>query len=178
MDDVKDFFEAIFGDATGFIFFGWKNESGELNQQKFVQYPDGLDLAVRLVKAHEEEDFYFSPMLYEVPRRKKTTVRATPVVYADTDLFDPERFLVKPSINVESSDGHTHSYWILDKTDYPKEDVARVARAIAMTHDERDEEGHKIGVDPSGWDLTQLLRVPGTTNRKVGKNEPVFVPLS
>lgn len=173
--DVRTFFETIFGDAEGFIFLGWRNDDGELNQQKFIQYPEALDLAVRFTKAHEHEDLYFSPMLYNIPRRKKTTVSATPVVYADTDLFDPERFLVPPSINVQSSEGHTHSYWVLDRPDYPKEDVARVARAIAVHHDERDEDGNKIGVDPSGWDLTQLLRVPSTMNMKAGKEFPVSV---
>lgn len=175
MDDVKVFLETIFGDAEGLIFFGWRNDDGELNQSKFAPYPQGLDLAERIVKAHAHEDLYFSPMLYKIPRRKKTTVSSTPVVYADTDQFDPSRFLVPPTINVESSNGRTHSYWVLDRTDYPKEDVSRVARAIAMTHDERDEDGKKIGVDPSGWDLTQLLRVPGTMNLKEGKNDPVFV---
>lgn len=171
MDDVRDFFEAIFSDAEGFIFLGWRNEEGVLNQQKFIPYPDGLDVAARYVKAHSHEDLYFSPMLFSVPRRKKSTVSVTPVVYADTDQFDPDRFLVKPSINVESSKGHVQSYWILDKTTYQREDVARVARALAMTHDERDEDGKKIGVDPGGWDLTQLMRVPGTMNLKLEESK-------
>src|SRR5690606_33546198 len=94
---------------------------------------------------------------------------------ADTDKFNPDRFHVKPTINVESSEGHTHSYWVLDRPDYAKEDVARISRAIAIAHDERDEDGNKIGVDPSGWDLTQLLRVPGTMNLKAGKISPVSV---
>lgn len=169
--DVKDFLETIFGDAEGFIFFGWRNDEGELNQSKFVEYPAGINLAVRIVKAHQHEDLYFSPMLYSVPRRKKASVKATPVVYADTDGFDPSRFLVKPSINVESSEGHTHSYWVLDRGDYAPSDVSRVARAIALAHDERDEDGNKIGVDPGGWDLTQLLRVPGTVNQKVERRK-------
>lgn len=173
--DVKEFFETIFGESEGFIYLGWRNDQGELNQSKFVPYPEGIDLALRVVKAHAHEDLYFSPMLYGVPRRKKTTVTQTPVVYADTDLFDPSKFLVAPTMNVESSEGHTQSYWVLDRVDYPKEDVARIARAIAITHDERDESGNKIGVDPSGWDLTQLLRVPGSMNMKPGKESPVSV---
>lgn len=174
--DVKSFFETIFGDAKGFLFLGWRNEvSGELNQQKFIAYPEGIDVAVRYTKAHEYEDFYFSPMLYKSPRRRAANVTFTPVVYADTDLFDPAGFKIAPSINVETSKGHTHSYWVLDRSDYPKEDVSRVAHALAMAHDERDEDGKKIGVDPSGWDLTQLLRVPSTKNLKAGKDDDVFI---
>src|SRR5690606_19872149 len=98
-----------------------------------------------------------------------------PVCYADTDQFDPARFNIAPTLNVETSEGHTHSYWVLDSDEYEREDVARVSRAIALAHDERDEHDNKIGVDPSGWDLTQLLRVPGTRNTKGGKSQPVFV---
>ena len=173
---TKEFFEILFGNKQGFMFLCWRGEDGELNQQKALRYPDALETAVKITELHKDEDVYFSPMLYSVPRRKKSTVSATPVCYADTDLFDPKKFLIAPTLNVQSSEGHTHSYWVLDgDKDYAREDVARVSRAIAVTHDERDEEGNKIGVDPSGWDLTQLLRVPGTKNTKAGKGDTVFV---
>lgn len=172
---TKEFFEVLFGESEGFLFLGWRDDEGELNQFKSVRYPEALDTAVKVVELHEEEDVYFSPMLYSVPRRKKSTVAVTPVCYADTDKFDPTQFIIAPTLNVQSSEGHTHSYWVLDSNQYAREDVARVSRAIAVTHDERDEDGNKIGVDPSGWDLTQLLRVPGTKNTKRGASDDVFV---
>lgn len=173
--DTKTFFEIIFGDAEGILFLGWRNDEGVLNKFQSVKYPEALPTALEIVKLHADEDLYFSPMLYSVPRRKKSTVSVTPVVYADTDTFDPQRFLVAPTLNVQSSEGHTHSYWVLDNTEYTPQDVSRVARAISVFHDERDEEGNKLGVDPSGWDLTQLLRVPGTKNTKGDNNDDVFV---
>lgn len=172
---TQEFFEILFGESEGFLFLGWRNDEGELNQFKPLRYPDALDTAAKLVELHKDEDVYFSPMLYSVPRRKKSTVQVTPVCYADTDQFDPSRYLIAPTLNVETSGGHTHSYWVLDSNEYSREDVSRVSRAIALAHDERDAEGNKIGVDPSGWDLTQLLRVPGTKNTKRGTAEPVFV---
>lgn len=172
---TQEFFEILFGNSEGFLFLGWRNDEGELNQFKPLRYPDALDTAAKIVELHKDEDVYFSPMLYSVPRRKKTTVATTPVCYADTDQFDPARFLIAPTLNVETSEGHTHSYWVLDSDEYSREDVARVSRAIAIAHDERDANGEKVGVDPSGWDLTQLLRVPGTVNTKRDKHQPVFV---
>lgn len=165
--DTRQFFETIFGDAEGFAFLGYRDDKGELNQQKFIHYPEGIELMERFAKLYEKEDLYFSPMLYKVPRRKTASVKATPVIYADTDQFDPERFLIPPTINVESSLGHTQSYWVLDSPDHDPADVSRVARAIAHAHDERDDDGNKIGVDPGGWALTKLLRVPGTWNQKL-----------
>lgn len=173
--DVKSFFETIFQDGEGFLFIGWKDSDGDLNQFKSFKYPETLDSAVTFADLHKDIDLYFSPMLYKMPRRKKTMVCYTPVVYADTDQFDPERFLLKPTINVQTSEGRTHSYWVLDKGDYSVEEVSRVARAVAHTHSEKDENGKDIGVDPGGWDLTQLLRVPGSVHTKTGKPQPVFV---
>ena len=172
---TQEFFEILFGESEGFLFLGWRNDEGELNQFKPLRYPDALDTAAKIVELHKDEDVYFSPMLYSVPRRKKSTVQVTPVCYADTDQFDPARYNIAPTLNVQTSEGHTHSYWVLDSVEYSREDVSRVSRAIAMAHDERDADGNKIGVDPSGWDLTQLLRVPGTKNTKRGKAEPVYV---
>lgn len=162
MNDLstREFFEILFGESEGFLFLGWRDDDGELNQFKSFRYPDALDTAIKVVELHKDEDLYFSPMLYSVPRRKKSTVAVTPVVYADTDTFDPSNFLIAPTLNVQSSEGHTHSYWVLDNNEYVREDVARVARAIAMTHAGE-------GVDKGGWDLTQLLRVPGTWNQKL-----------
>lgn len=172
---TQEFFETLFQDSEGFLFLGWRGEDGELNQFKSLRYPDAIDTAATIVELHKDEDVYFSPMLYSVPRRKKSTVSVTPVCYADTDTFDPERYLIAPTLNVQTSEGHTHSYWVLDRDTYEREDVARVSRAIAVTHDERDEDGNKIGVDPSGWDLTQLLRVPGTKNTKGATPQDVFI---
>lgn len=171
---TREFFEIIFGDSEGFLFIGWRGEDGELNQFKPLRYPDALDTAVKIVEMRKDEDVYFSPMLYSVPRRKKSTVQTTPVCYSDTDTFDPSKFLIAPTLSVQTSEGHTHSYWVLDSDKYVREDVSRVSRAIAMMH--KDE-----GVDPGGWDLTQLLRVPGTRNTKSEESKsdqepgPVFV---
>lgn len=177
MDELttKEFFEIIFGDTEGFMFLGYRDDNGELTQFKPLRYPEALDTAVKICEMRKDEDVYFSPMLYSVPRRKKSTASVTPVCYADTDSFDPERYLIAPTLNVQTSEGHTHSYWVLDNPNHAPADVSRVSRAIAMLHSEKDEEGNDIGVDPSGWDLSQLLRVPGTVNTKRGDAEPVFV---
>ena len=172
---VEEFFKTIFGDTEGFMFLGWRGEDGNLNQFKPLRYPDALNVAVKIVELHKDEDVYFSPMLYTVPRRKKSTVSVTPVCYADTDLFDPSKYKVQPTLNVRTSENRTHSYWVLDSSEYGREDVARISRAIAQAHAEQDEEGNQIGTDPSGWDLTQLLRVPGTKNTKYGDDYTVHV---
>lgn len=160
----REFLTTIFGDNSGYLFLSTLDDDGHLTNHKPFKYPENLSTALKYAEMRVDEDVWFSPMLYSVPRRVAKTVSFTPVVYADTDMFDPRGFLVAPSINVESSPGRVQSYWLLDDV-YPTEDVETVARAIAMAH-ARKENGKQAGVDPSGWPLGKLMRLPGSTNEK------------
>lgn len=163
--NTREFFEAIFGDREGFIGFATKSspEAG-FDQSKFFKYPDLLPQAESYVRLRAEEDVTFSPMIYRVPARRASAVTHTPVLYADTDTFPIDEYLVPPSLNIETSPGHHASFWFLDD-DYPPEQVEAVCKVIALTH-ARKVNGKQAGVDPGGWDLSQLLRVPGTSNNK------------
>lgn len=172
--NAEDFLETIFGDLEGYLFIGMRDADGNLNQFTPFELPDSFNMAVDFIEANSQRDLYFSPMLYSVPRRKAGAVVYTPVVYGDTDMFDPERYLVPPSINVESSPGRYHSYWLLDEN-YSPAAVSAAAKSIAHTHALNDEEGKQAGADPSGWALTKLLRIPGSLNTKNGEDFTVHV---
>ena len=164
---TKEFFETIFGDNTGYLILATKDDNGNLTNNTPFKYPAALNAVVRYVEMRTDIDVWFSPMLYSGLRRNSSMVANTPVIYADTDEFDPAQFKIAPSLNVITSENplKRHSYWLLDG-EYSPHDVSTAARAIALTHASKDVDGNQAGVDPSGWDLTQLLRVPGTKNRK------------
>lgn len=164
---TRDFFTTIYGDNEGYVFISSKDDEGQLTHHKSFKYPEMLNPMEAYASVRDDEDLYFAPFLYSVPRRKQNMVSATPVLYADTDTFDPAKYLVEPSINVRTSEGRHHSYWLLDDV-YEPEDVRRVARAIALTHSGE-------GVDKSGWDLAQLLRLPNSVNTKYGEPQQVEV---
>jgi hypothetical protein len=63
-----------------------------------------------------------------------------------------------PSMTVESSPGRYQALWILDTPCDPI-DAEELSKRIAYYHADQ-------GADKSGWDLTQLLRVPQTLNFK------------
>jgi hypothetical protein len=67
----------------------------------------------------------------------------------------PEQPLVPPTIVVESSPGHRQLYFRLTRLVEPRHGAALNRRLAAV-----------LGGDNSGWDLTQLLRIPGTHNTK------------
>lgn len=165
---TRDFLELLFGDNEGYVFISTKDDDGLLNQHKPFLYPAAIKQLEAYVSVRLDEDVYFTPHLFKVPRRTKPNVSYAPVVYADTDTFDPEGYLVEPSINIVSSKSEVAtrraSFWMLDDV-YPPLEVEAVNKAIAMAHSYKVN-GKQAGVDPGGYDLTQLLRFPGTTNNK------------
>ena len=173
---TREFLELIFGDSNGYLIIATKDENGNLTNNKPFKYPEQLNQAVAYCSVREDEDLWFSPMLFSITRRKASAVQTTPVVYADTDLFDPAGFLIEPSLSVITSQDpiKRHSYWILDDV-YSPLAVSTAARAIALTHASKDDEGNQAGVDTSGWDLGQLLRLPNSVNTKHNPPTQVYV---
>lgn len=157
----REFLTTLFGDSEGYCFIGTLDDEKRLNNYKAFKYPENLSQLSTYVDMRLDVDVYFSPMLYSVPRRNSNTVSVTPVVYADTDEFNPADYLIQPTINVATSPTKTHSYWVLDSNEHPRDEVSGAARAIALAHASKVN-GKQAGVDPSGWDLTQMLRLPGT----------------
>jgi len=170
---TTDFLQSLFGDSEGYVFISSYDDDGELTQHKPFQYPAQLKQIGSYVAVREDEQLYFSPFLYAVPRRKKSSVSVTPVLYADTDSFPIDEYLVAPSINVRTSESKHHSYWLLDDT-YTPEQVEAASRAIALQH-ASEVDGKQAGTDKSGWDLAQLLRLPNSVNLKYAEAYPVHV---
>lgn len=102
-------------------------------------------------------DAYFTPLLYVGEQRRKGMLGKPGVIYADLDGAHDEAPRLLPSVVIATSNGHYHAYWFLDE---PVEPIEWEKRAKAWSQE--------IGADPGGWDATQVLRVPGTTNQKNG----------
>ena len=165
--NAREFLELVFGDAEGFLFISTKSDvaSSDIDLHKAFEYPAQMNSVEKYIAMRDDEDLYFSPMLYSVPRRKAAMVSAVPVVWADTDTFDPAGYRVAPTFNINSSPGRTASLWKLDEHTYRPEEVESAARAIALTHASVTD-GKQSGTDAGGWDLSQLLRLPPSKNLK------------
>lgn len=156
---TADFLTAIFGDSTGIATMVVRGaNTGDLTDQKFFEYPEQKHEMVELANKYAMEDVYFSPILFNAPRRIKENAKTVHVIYADADLCQPENFMVEPSISVQTSEGRWHTYWILDAEVEPA-DAALLAKKIAYAHQHQ-------GCDKSGWNTTKLLRIPNTRNLK------------
>jgi hypothetical protein len=113
---------------------------------------------------HWERHLYFCPHGFTRPIRRKQYAVPGRFLYADLDAVSPRRIPFRPTIAFETSPGRYQALWKLCDLDisggveFDQEDLN-----YRLTCD--------IKSDPSGCDLTQVLRIPNTRNWKY-KSEP------
>jgi hypothetical protein len=160
MDDARiTVLRHLFGTRTGYVCIAYGTKDKKEFREEFVKYPEEIDkinpLVNRLLLSH---NIWFCPMILDKRTRKKDNVILTPCAWADLDTCEPERMHIEPSITIESSPGRFQAYWKFEKNVQPDE-AENLSQRIAYEHAEE-------GADRSGWDLTQLLRMPLTYNFK------------
>ena len=112
---------------------------------------DELGNIKEFVRDNRDKDIYMCPHGFTRRSRTKEFSLDPALLYADLDECDPRGISIKPTIAIESSPGRHVGYWLTDRQ--CSEDLNR--RLAYM-----------VGADVSGWDRTQVLRVPGTRNYK------------
>lgn len=167
---ARDFFESIFEQGMGYATVVTKDNNGQPTVQKWFSYPEQLQEMVDYSEKHEDQDVYFSPILFSDKRRIRENAKGVSVVYADADTCHPDNFRLPPSITVQTSNGRWHTYWMLENVGDPQR-VAQLSKKIAYAHKDK-------GCDLSGWNPTKLLRVPGTSNTKYEVTEEVWAEAS
>jgi len=157
--DTRAWLEYVFGAGEGQAVVTLRNPTtGKPTDDNFYLYPDEIDLMVEYIDAHNEQDVYYSPVLYNQSRRLKQNSKTVSVAYSDADACAPSNYRVAPSAAVETSPGRWHVYWVLDG-DYNPHTVALLNRRMAQAHKHQ-------GADVNFGNMAKLLRVPGTANVK------------
>jgi RepB DNA-primase from phage plasmid/AAA domain/Primase C terminal 1 (PriCT-1) len=157
---AQELWHHIFGDERGLLqIFTAERAEGRLTNLKdaYYNYPNAVEAAASwaLEKSQEGREVYFCAHLLTAPERRKENAGGVRALWAELDGSDLPSGNLTPTAVVESSPGRYHAYWRLTDAIPPEAAEAlnkRIARAI--------------GADDSGADLTQLLRVPDTPNRK------------
>ena len=107
------------------------------------------ELAAKLDELNAQKlNVFFCPHGFTKKRRLKKYAVPGHIIYADDAPFTTP---IEPTWRVESSPGKHYGFWWTDE-------VADESTNQAWTY--------LIGADAGGWDHTQLLRVPGSRNRK------------
>jgi hypothetical protein len=130
---------------------------GEDLRTQYFNYPDAARTAAKhaLEKSDKGHETWFCAHLLTSPRRVKENAASIGALWFDKDRGEPPNGQLKASALVESSPGHYHGYLRLTDS-IPPETAEELNRRLAQ----------EIGADPSGYDLSQLLRVPMTVNYK------------
>lgn len=142
---------AIWGTREGFVSLPFKD--GKIWHEAPLVAWDGGRTEIELKEIHA--DRYFCPVVFSEPLRQKEFALPTNLLWADLDPVHPDNCRLRPSIAWESSPGRYQALWFLSEEIAP-EDAAALSKRIAYAD----------GGDKSGWDLTQVLRIPGTRNYK------------
>lgn len=98
-----------------------------------------------------DKDVYFCPQGFSNRKRTKEFAVPPKLLWADLDAANPEDVVVRPTIAFESSPKRYVGFWETD---------------VVVEEDLNRRLSYSISADISGWDWTQVLRVPNTKNYK------------
>ena len=155
------FFKYVFGEDAGWLRLARLHPETRVFEERFFEIPGKMIHALNWVADNQiSNNIYFSPMLFSEPKGIKAFVLPVRQLWADLDECPPEKCFVEPSFALETSPGRYQALWTLDEHMDPA-DAETITKKIAYAHANE-------GADRSGWDLTQLLRIPLTINHKYG----------
>jgi hypothetical protein len=160
MDSVEFLHSVWSPQGQGYAILSFKDRDDGSWRDLAFEFPDEeIELPSRKLG-----DIYFCPNLFIVGRRRRGMVKPSCWLYADLDTVEPVHVAAElsPTVAWESSPGRYQALWHLDRH---------------LDEDEHSEVNKKltyaIGADKSGWDITQVLRVPGTVNHKYSSRPEV-----
>lgn len=155
------FFEKLFAvqnkRAGEYFSITMKRSTGSGWMERYVA---NLDELADLLKEYTQDkwNLYFCPTPLSKRKRRRESVSGSRLLWADLDEANPEELPkdLQPTWAWETSPGRYACLWALDKRIDDLAELEELNRWLT----------YKVGADPSGWDLTQVLRIPGTTNHK------------
>lgn len=156
----------IWGKTSGYVFLPYIRGTARTTEERrrgfsegrAFPWPSGRNDILHHLHDHVGDDLYFTPGVFDGKRRIEQNLAPERALWADLDEADPRSCDqdYRPTIAWESSPGRYQGVWLMD--------CPKVGASWA------GQENHRLtlylGADKSGWDSTQLLRVPGRENHK------------
>lgn len=147
------------------VYFCLSTKKGTKWKDHFFKHPFE-DRVKKFLRKHDSKQYniYFCPTALKKPRRVKGAVVKTNLLWADLDEVNPREIALRPQVAWQSSPGRYACLWYLNKK-----------IKTSKTEDINQRLSYAIGADKGGWDLSQVLRLPGTHNLKYKKKPPVIL---
>lgn len=159
-----DVLARIWGGTEGYVWAPWidagswgREDGPRYHEGRAWRWPEQADDIRSHIESHGGDDQYFTPGVFSAPRRVTQHAIPVPWLWADLDPVDPTTVAgLTPTIAWETSPGRYQCVWEMP---YPREgSTEHGGPNHKLTH--------YLGADPSGWDATQLLRIPGSAHTK------------
>lgn len=181
--ELGAFLDGYWEEEKGKVYFASIKEGvKETFKQYFPAWPLERSKVIRAmtVLAGQGYDVFFAPAVFEpdAPKPERDYVASVNCRWVDLDGNAPENWEVaakekgvpEPSTIVQSSmERQQHVYWMTERV--------RGSEGLGEAEGTNRALAAAFGADKSGWDLNQLLRVPGTINygwRKEGEHKPWY----
>lgn len=160
------------GGQDGYVFFPHidrkkQAETGDrragYNENRAFKWPEEKKAILAHMAAHTHHDLYWCPSIFEGPDRQSELAMDEHALWADLDEANPKELRgnqdFKPTIAWESSPGRYQGLWLGNPAlgDF---------QGASWPGNENQRLSYMLGADRSGWDTTQLLRIPGWPNHK------------
>ncbi len=123
------------------------------------RWPQDREKILEWLREHQGDDVYWCPSLFEEKWRRIEFAMDEHTLWADLDAIDPRDIDdYPPSVAWETSPGRYQALWLMA----PGLDI----QGASWRGGENHRMTYHLHADPSGWDTTQLLRIPGWPNHK------------
>jgi hypothetical protein len=108
----------------------------------------------KIVSGFDDYDLYFTPNSFSEQKRRRQYALPTRYAWCDLDGGDPDRLPICPQALWMTSPGRYQALWRWEKVEAVA-DAEAYSKAFAQ-----------FSEDGTGWEITKLLRVPGSINNK------------
>ena len=123
--------------------------------------PEQFGSIRKFLRDNDDKNIYFCPHGFNRRVRQKSEAVLPNLLWADLDFAEPtKKMKPRPTIAIESSPGRYVGLWKLKGE---------------MTESLNRRLTYHLGADHGGWDLTQVLRFPGTRNYKYASQPKVRI---
>lgn len=160
------------GKQTGYVFFPHIDRAEQVrtglrragyHENRAFKWPEDKAQILKHIRSHTQHDLYWCPSIFEGPDRKIELSMDEHALWADLDEADPRKLRsntdFKPTVAWESSPGRFQALWLGN----PELGDFQGASAAGSINQRLS---YYLDADKSGWDTTQLLRLPGWPNHK------------
>jgi AAA domain/RepB DNA-primase from phage plasmid len=171
MATAYDLCSLAWSDKKGYVCLAVRDPSIDKHTKGYwvdysFKWPADSDKIHALLNKSKEskKDVYWAPAVFDQPTRTRNAVSTADLLWADLDNVDPRGLPdnLKPTAAWQSSPGRYQAVWRLDRS--VKVDIQqRLNQRLT----------YALGADKGGWDLTQVLRTPGTPNHKYPEHPKV-----